>query len=68
MTILFVFKITLLNEHFARGHPSVLLASGCSLALGTGFSARFQTVDSRKQQYFFLAFRAFPEESKVLKP
>lgn len=57
MTILFVFKIILLSEHFAHGHPSVLLArqesllaSGHPSALGKRFSARFLIVDSRKQQ------------------
>lgn len=68
MTVLFVFKIRLLNEHFARGHHSVLFAPGCLLASGEGFSARRQTVDSREQKYFFLAFEDLPEESKVLKP
>lgn len=57
MTILFVFKIILLSEYFAHGHPSVLLArqesllaSGHPSALGKRFSARFLIVDSRKQQ------------------
>ena len=68
MTVLFVFKIRLLNEHFALGHHCVLLAPGCLLASGEGvFSANLQTVDSREQKYFFLAFEDLPEESKVLK-
>lgn len=51
MTILFVFKIILLNEHFARGQPRILLASGCWLASGKGFSATLQTVGLREQKY-----------------
>lgn len=67
MTVLFVFNVRLLNKHFARGHPSVLLAPGCSLASGEGFSDKLQTVDSRERKYFFLAFEDLPKESEVLK-
>lgn len=56
MTILFVFKIILLNDYFTHGQPSVLLASGCWLILGKGFSARLQIDNSRKQKSFFLMF------------
>lgn len=61
MTILFVFKIILLNEHFAHGQPSVLLASG------KGFSARLQTVSSRKQS-FFLALEDLRKSLRCASP
>lgn len=65
MTILFVFKIILLNERFARGQPSILLASGCWLASGKEFSARLQTVNFKEAKvYIVLAFEDLPRSLK----
>jgi hypothetical protein len=52
-----VFKIILLNEHFARGHHSVLLAQRESLLISRGLLA--------SSRGFCLALDCPPKEAKV---
>lgn len=54
MTIFYVFKIILLNEHFSCRQLGVLLAFGCQLASGKGCLCQASNHQFKEAKMFFL--------------
>lgn len=61
MTIFYVFKIILLNEHFPCRQLGVLLAFGCQLALGKGCLPGFKPSIQGSRNIFSWHFSSFQE-------